>query len=1211
MKRTAPKPDSNPVGKQLELDPENIGDAKGQFGLGLDSPRSHDVTKGSQRIPWAEEPGGFTGQISDLVLDLGKIADRKILQGKRKKEGAAGTYYPGTTQTVIRRWNDLDTAAHEAAHALDDKFGIVADWATSEKPSPFDKELQWFWERGGSGGPDKSWTYNRAEGVAEFIRSYMVNPKAALERAPAFAKHFKSVLPEEVLSQIENVSLRLRQWHGSTAIEKTRAAIRTDKTPSPGIAERTKDFFDPNRIGEDFKTSGLDKARVLFTDEMAPFVTAAKQAAKRRGMDLDRLRPSNSPVILARGLTYFPQRFEAVIEFGMTDKSGKVVSPPANFLLRSLDRSTAASLKADVKDLEALLVSERTFEKADQIAEAGMLQLGEIEHRLNDRVQQRLESIEGSLRRNFELVYQRELGRLEAKAKARRAEGKSLPADAHNRHNKRIQSNLDKQKERIRLRHEEEIQRQLDIARQRELEMVRARMELAARAIEKRVMLDQSRLTGAGGGIHSATDIAAQSIQALQRDPRRYARLSVAAAAYRQWSDAVLQYMVQKGRLSGEAYAQIKSRNQQYAAMQRFLDDAEHIDMGNRGGMAGAKEVIKEFTGSTATIDSPLANLLKNTFAAMKEADRNEVMAAFTKLLSTDRGMYQGKPMNLAAIGQQVSEGTAGAVRVFIRGKPQYWLFEEGIDKAIRGMGRVSVPNWIGKTAQFLTNALRKGVTVMPGFQVRNRIRDTEQTLLVSPHQFKPSDWLKRASKEERRLYEFFGGGIGRGHYLDGAVDFFDVRDRLITEMRLDRRSVVLDPRRLAESYGEALRRSEMAPRMAEIRAAEREAFKNLKSEYDRQLYKHNSARNLIDFAQGGTITKFVSRFMTPFTNAQVQGQRSLLNMAADHPSKFAVRWLATTLIPHIAVYAWNRAAGDKNLDEYRQLPAYQRDMFYNLKVGDNIWLKIPKNFEAGVVGASLERSIDAMYGNGEAFEGYGGSLAKSFLPFDEGSIQGYGLSPISEAITNRDSFRDKPIVPQHEDALALELREYDKEASRFGVLFQQALGIDARKIDHLVRGFFGEAGQFALFASDLGRDDKPMRKHVALNRAFGVTAGSPGMSSPIVNEVMEMSRQSGSRENPLGELVDEYFDARTDQEADDAADALRTAARALKVQYETAAKGKTGEFRFLAIQRVLAKSPYRRKRDLHRKLPGLKVGESGDILGLPGGGPSDPLGLR
>lgn len=1140
----------------------------------MDSPnQGAGYGKNSERIPWKAEPGGFTGQISDLVLDIGAIPERNIAQGKRTKAGAAGVYYPGTAQTTIRRWNDLDTAVHEAAHGLDDKFGLVADWALDKNPSPFDKELQWFWERGGSSGPGKPLVYNRAEGVAEFLRAYLVNPTEAVKRAPQFASYMLSKLPNEVVNKLNTLGTKLRQLHGADSVQKTKAAIQTETPATPGMVQRVQEFFNPNKTDEGFKTSLADKARAQFTDDLAPFVSAAREAAKRRGMDLKKLRPSNNPETLARGLAYFPHRFEAVMRYGMTNKSGKVVTPPAESLLRSLDRSTAKTLESDIKDLEALLVSERTIEKADQIAARAAEELGEYETRVQGEINQRLELFEATLRKEYEAKFQRKAGELAERGRQRRAQGKGLSAEAHNRRNKRIDANIEKQLQRIREEHEVEIETTLSNRREKWLEIVKTRVDREAVRIARRVEIEQARLTGAGYGVQNAAEIAGDAVRILKSDPKKYARLSVAAAQYRDWADAVLRYGVEKGRISEESYRIIKEQNQQYAAMQRILDDPEAV-IERKGGMAGAKEPVKKFEGSTATIASPLKNLLEGTFTLMKEADRNEVISAFTALLDQRRGMYQGNPANLAAIGQRVDAGTPGAIRVFVKGEAQHWLLEEGVSEALRNVGGKSLGAW-GKVFSLPNNLLRKGVTVMPGFQIRNRIRDTQATFMTSGHKFKRSDWRIKATSEEKRLYDFFGGGIGRGHYLDGAVDFYRVRDRLINDMRMDRGTILLDPRRMMESLGEAYFRNETAPRMAEIRAAMREADSKFKTDYDKNLYAAQSARDLIDFSQGGKTMKIISRFFVPFANAQVQGQRAMLKMAADHPTRFAARWAATAVAPTVAEYAWNSYQGD--IEEWRQLPAWQRDLFWNLKVGDNLWLRIPKPFEAGVIASAFGRSLDFANGNREAFEGYAGNLLKSFLVVDETTPLGPAATYI-EAKTNMDLHFDKTIVPVFEENLALELREFDKNASEFSQFLQTVIPIDARKADFVVRSLFGEAGNFALYTSDLAGGDKFIPNSTHLNRMFGIFASGPGPSAQVVKDVLEAAKLSGTKANPLGMLIDAFYESDNDEDRQAAAWNLIAGAQQLKVKLDAATKGQTGALKYEAMKKVLTSSDYNRE---------------------------------
>lgn len=130
------------------------------------------------------------------------------------KKNGLGVYRPGSTLTAERFAGDLDTAAHElAGHWTDDKHGIGKPWVTPRTRSPYDAELAKFWIHG-SVTPRSTLRYRRAEGIAEFIRAYVVNPKQAKLDAPKFAAYFEKTLPPEALKAINDFGTDVRRWAG-------------------------------------------------------------------------------------------------------------------------------------------------------------------------------------------------------------------------------------------------------------------------------------------------------------------------------------------------------------------------------------------------------------------------------------------------------------------------------------------------------------------------------------------------------------------------------------------------------------------------------------------------------------------------------------------------------------------------------------------------------------------------------------------------------------------------------------------------------------------------------------------------------------------------------------------------------------------------------------------------------------------------------------
>ena len=118
--------------------------------------------------------------------------------------------------------------------------------------------------------------------------------------------------------------------------------------------------------------------------------------------------------------------------------------------------------------------------------------------------------------------------------------------------------------------------------------------------------------------------------------------------------------------------------------------------------------------------------------------------------------------------------------------------------------------------------------------------------------------------------------------------------------------------------------------------------------------------------------------------------------------------------------------------EEYEQMPAYVKDLFWNFKIHDNLWLRIPKNFEVGVLSSYVERLFSKhVLGNEKALEGYAGSLISSTSPIPEGGLMKPFTAFVSTAL-NYDFFRKRNIIPVAEHRTDLELRNTER-ASRLG----------------------------------------------------------------------------------------------------------------------------------------------------------------------------------
>lgn len=674
---------------------------------------------------------------------------------------------------------------------------------------------------------------------------------------------------------------------------------------------------------------------------------------------------------------------------------------------------------------------------------------------------------------------------------------------------------------------------------------------IAERTLELQGKLGRDDLlTGIGAGIFTDVDVARQALNEMAQDKERIARIQEAARRYREMATHVLEYLRDKGRISQEQFDKITGTNLQYVALQRVIEAGpdQQVEVFRSGGgsrLASVAKPVHTIKGSSRRIKNPYDSLLDSISKGIKEADRNEVLQAFTELMRSGRDMHEGDVQNIAKVGVPGAPGDKNSITVFNDGKPETWLLQEDVYKALKGLDNEGYQ--VPYLATVPAKVLRWSVTNFPVFALRNIARDLQSRGILTTE----GSSLRDLVGNKEHWHEVArAGGLNAGYYLKDDVHYYGLMQEAMARMAKDKRFILADPFRLSKlwkGYENMLYNSETLNRVAEYRAAFRKAKREGMNDYDAQLYAAFRSADLIDFALAGHHARVVNQ-VVPFFNAQVQGIRSGYRHAKRDPGGFAVRMVLNSILPSIALRMLVSAMGDD--DEYEALPAYQRDMFYNVKVGPDQWLSFPKPFELGIPGSFAERLMSYGRGNKEAFDGFSGSALQAFMPVDESAMAG-PLRTGVELMTNYDFFRDKPLVPPYEESLALELRNTEG-ASRIGQLIQKAAGMDARKADHLIRSSFSYYGNFALRLGDIDREDGRNQFDMT---DLGFFKHSPAYNSAVVTDLTRFATEYGltsTREfKAFRKIADAYFDAKDAAAKDAAAKNLRLAAKNIRAALE------------------------------------------------------------
>ena len=487
----------------------------------------------------------------------------------------------------------------------------------------------------------------------------------------------------------------------------------------------------------------------------------------------------------------------------------------------------------------------------------------------------------------------------------------------------------------------------------------------------------------------------------------------------------------------------------------------------------------------------------------------------------------------MARVGTPGSVGEANTITVFRDGDPKTWVIAPDVYKALKGLDNEGYK--LPYLVQVPAKVIRWTVTHFPVFAARNIIRDLQARLIMTTE----GSRLRDLVGDKEHWHEVArAGGLNAGYYLKDEVHYYGLLQEAMSELAKDKGTILANPTRLKHFwhvYENTLYNSETANRVAEYRAAFRKAKSEGMDDYNAQLYGAFRSSDLIDFALAGHHARVVNQ-VVPFFNAMVQGLRSATVHAQRDPVGFLGRVALFGILPNVAV--WMTAYMDGDDEEYEQLPAWQRDLFFNIKIADDKWLAIPKPFELGIPGAFVERSMSFAKGNKKAFDGFGGSVASSFFP-EESAIAGPGKLA-TELMANYDFFRDASIVPSYENDLVVALRDTE-EASRIGNMIQDAAGIDARKVDHFVKSQFTYFGKTALKLSDIGKKDS--RNEFNLSD-LGFFRNSPAYNSAIATEFINKASEHGLTSTKeykhFTKLSKKYFNATNGKDRDDAAKKLR-----------------------------------------------------------------------
>lgn len=565
------------------------------------------------------------------------------------------------------------------------------------------------------------------------------------------------------------------------------------------------------------------------------------------------------------------------------------------------------------------------------------------------------------------------------------------------------------------------------------------------------------------------------------------------------WMGSVMDYLVDAGGLSPEAAAKIRESNLVYIPLKRVFE--EQTSLGGIGkGFTDLPSPIRKIKGSGREIINPLESMIAQVEQIISVADKARVARALVDVAEKYEGTgkwveklpapIEVKKAKLDELQKQITEaggdlsnadleavinmfsqarqyyGKDNIVSVLKNGKREYYQVNPLIYESLKGMDKLTLPYALDLVFGKATRMVRLGSTgIQAGFSlITNPIRDIQTSALQSDYVGVRPDRAVRAIGEEligrsefAKMFRRAGGEMAQPLGMDRKV----LQDAVNEVLANDTKSKALN---VAKHPIEALRKilsfPEAGSRLAEFEAVMKKYQPKIdealsrgdnviakKLREDAIVEASNAAAEVtVDFRRAGKYAEILNQII-PFFNPAIQGISKVGRTIAAHPVRTGMRGTMILTAPTLALWYMN-----KDEDWYKELPPWQKYMFWNFRVGEEI-IRLPKPFDWGYLFSALpEATIDAMYQKDpQQIENAFKAIASQTLP----DVMPAVVKPAAEAYFNWDMFRERPIVSRSQEDLLPEA-QYTPNTSEVSKKIGEILKISPAKIDHILSGYTG-----------------------------------------------------------------------------------------------------------------------------------------------------------
>ena len=467
-------------------------------------------------------------------------------------------------------------------------------------------------------------------------------------------------------------------------------------------------------------------------------------------------------------------------------------------------------------------------------------------------------------------------------------------------------------------------------------------------------------------------------------------------------------------------------------------------------------------------------------------------------------------------------------ISVMIDGKPAYYRVHDPLLlSSIVSLGSEKVDTImraLGAPKRWLTTS----ITTFPGFMVANYIRDSLHSWVATGKDFKPfidsAKGFAQSLNEGTSLQAIMAAGGGSGGFY--RTDPKDVRNLMDAKLKGVSKNRVIDaPGALWRVWQKIGQASENANRIAIYEATLKETGSKAEAAFQ--------AMDVMDFAMRGDakLVQFLIQTV-PFLNARAQGLYRLARGVKQNPKTFLLRG-SLIMAASLALTAVNW--DDKRYDD---LPEWDKDMNYHIfldnlfpaavleSAGINVgeWhIRIPKPFEVGAIFSTIPERVIRYISNKDDLKtlaNRGSAMLRNTFAVDMPQF----VKPIVEQLANKNFFLGTPIVPMRLERLR-PAEQYDSRTSEFSKAVGSVIDSSPKRLDALIRGYFGNLGMYALAATDAAfrsvetSGEKPAMRLDQIPELGRFFSEHPARSTKFVTEFYDMRREVETTVNSIRHL--------------------------------------------------------------------------------------------